>query len=93
MADDSALYWMLGVIGFGLSALFLLGIAGIAAVIYGTVKKNRLGVNFKRVDCPTCALRQPMVRIPASGYEIFWGGYTCRGCGTKLDKWGRVRTG
>ncbi len=65
---------------------------GVAAILYGTVAKTNWGINFSQVTCPTCRTPQPKVRKPADAQEVKWGGYTCAQCGTKMDKWGRVRT-
>jgi hypothetical protein len=58
-------------------------------VIYGTIAKNRWGINFARVSCANCGTPLPRVRAPASATEALWGGYTCPRCGCVMDKWGR----
>lgn len=62
-------------------------------IIGGTVSKSRWGINFKTPDaCPTCAAAIPKgPRIPVDAEEALWGGWTCKACGQKLDKWGRAR--
>jgi hypothetical protein len=59
--------------------------------VYGTLTKNGFGYNFSPVKCPTCQTLQPWKRKPADDDERLWGGWTCTNCGTKMDKWGRVR--
>jgi hypothetical protein len=66
---------------------------GVVLVIYGTVVKNRWGINVRRVQCPNCAAVMGRVRMPASGREAIWGGYTCPTCKSELDKWGRRTAG
>jgi ribosomal protein S27AE len=72
------------------AALFVLSAC---LVIYGTIAKNRWGVNFRRLSCPNCGAQMPRVRTPASGSQAMWGGVTCPKCGCEMDKWGRRLTG
>jgi hypothetical protein len=65
----------------------------VGLVIYGTIVKNRWGINFRRVSCPNCGKEMPRIRAPASGSEALWGGITCPNCQCKMDKWGRRLTG
>lgn len=58
-------------------------------IVYGTVVKNKWGINFRPVSCPNCGSGMPRVRAPASGTEALWGGHTCAKCGCRMDKWGR----
>ena len=69
----------------------VLGI-GMLLVVYGTVVKNRWGVNLKPVSCPRCNIPLPQIRQPKSFQQALWGGGTCAACGTELDKWGRELT-
>jgi hypothetical protein len=62
---------------------------GVVLVVYGTIKKDRWGINLGRVECPNCRTVMPRVRMPQSGREAMWGGYTCPTCKTEMDKWGR----
>lgn len=45
----------------------------------------------KNITCPICGKTIKGIRRPKGLYEILWGGYTCSGCGAKLDKWGDLR--
>jgi hypothetical protein len=72
-----------------LAVVLGLSIAGMAPVIYGTVKKNRWGVNLNSASCPRCGAPIPRVRTPRSLHQVMWGGSTCGICGTEVDKWGR----
>ena len=65
---------------------------GILLVVYGTLVKNRWGVNLKPVICPCCNRTMPKVRAPKSLRETLWGGATCMNCGCEMDKWGRQMT-
>ncbi|MEJ2246234.1 MAG: hypothetical protein P8Y80_09205 [Acidobacteriota bacterium] len=66
-------------------------------VIHGTIVKNKWGINTKDVAyCPHCKTKFPKTKFlfwvtPKSQYEAMWGGWTCHVCGTRIDKWGRVR--
>lgn len=66
----------------------LLFVAFITAVAIGTRIKGKLGINLKRVTCPHCGMRLPIVRFPANLRQTLWGGGTCS-CGCDVDKWGR----
>jgi prepilin signal peptidase PulO-like enzyme (type II secretory pathway) len=58
-----------------------------------TQEKTKLGINFDPPrECPKCGNPFPIVRIPADFQEALWGGNTCRKCGTKIDKWGKIRS-
>jgi hypothetical protein len=50
------------------------------------------GVLRSRMRCPKCGMRLPMMRTPADSQEAAWGGWTCRNCGTKLDRSGKPRS-
>jgi hypothetical protein len=68
----------------------LVGLAvGVVLVVHGTIVKNRWGVNLRRVECPECGTVMGLVRVPTSGGQAMWGGYTCPTCKCELDKWGR----
>lgn len=68
----------------------LVGLAiGLVLVIHGTIVKNRWGINLRRVECPNCGTVMGRVRVPTSGEQAMWGGYTCPTCKSELDKWGR----
>lgn len=53
--------------------------------------ESKIGINFNAVKCPACGEKQPVIRKPKGLYEILWGGYTCKNCGCKMDKFGKVR--
>ena len=42
-----------------------------------------------RGGCPSCGSPVPMYRHPTSFRQAFWGGWTCRECGTEMDRHGR----
>jgi hypothetical protein len=58
-------------------------------IIYGSIAKNRWGINLDPVRCPRCGVLVPMVRKPASFRQALWGGNTCSACRAEVDKWGR----
>jgi hypothetical protein len=69
----------------------LLGI-GMVLVIFGTIAKNRWGINLDPVSCPSCNTPFPQIRQPQSMRQGLWGGGTCSKCGAEVDKWGREVT-
>jgi RNase P subunit RPR2 len=52
--------------------------------------KSKFGINLKRVYCPVCNTKQPIVRIPENGNQFLYGGTTCTKCHANLDKYGNV---
>ena len=52
---------------------------------------NNFGINLKTVNCPKCKEEQPKIRKPRGMKEILWGGFTCKSCGCKMDKYGKER--
>ncbi len=72
-----------------LAVIFLLLGVGLVLVIYGTIRKNRWGINLEPVNCPRCKQPMPQVRKPMSLSQTLWGGGTCVRCGCEMDKWGR----
>lgn len=63
-------------------------VLGLVAVLHGTVKKTKWGVNLDPVVCPRCGKPVAQVRAPKTVQQALWGGWTCSACGTELDKWG-----
>jgi hypothetical protein len=51
-------------------------------------RSGKWGWNRRRVFCPRCHSRQPIIRIPTSWRQFWWGGWTCKACGCEVDKWG-----
>jgi len=76
-----------------LSVIFGVLALGGAAVIYGTLARNRWGINAGDISCPRCKALLPKVRQPRSLRQEMWGGCTCANCGTEVDKWGRELPG
>lgn len=74
--------------------IILLGLlaAVVAIVVLASIKKDSplapLGINIKRTHCPTCNQKQPIMRKPANQQQMLFGGYTCKNCGTEMDKYG-----
>ena len=66
----------------------LLGI-GMVLVVYGTIAKNRWGINGDPVSCPRCNTPLPRIRKPQTLQQALWGGGTCPACCADVDKWGR----
>jgi hypothetical protein len=60
----------------------------LAPVIYGTIVRNKWGVNTGPVVCPSCHTPQSFWRKPTSLKQALWGGHSCPNCHRELDKWG-----
>jgi hypothetical protein len=67
--------------------------AGMLLVLYGTVAKNRWGINLHPVACPRCNTPFPRLRNPQNVRHALWGGSICAKCQTEVDKWGREVAG
>ncbi len=78
------------IVGF-FGGLFVLG----ALLVWQTAKRRgRFGINYDPdIKCPNCGFQKPNFgpRNPQDLTEILWGGFTCPGCGAKVDKWGKRR--
>jgi hypothetical protein len=76
-----------------LTFLGLIASLGVLVVYQSIKQEGRFGVRFGAPPkCPGCSSPLPVARVPQDGHEAMWGGWTCEACGTKLDKWGKVRT-
>jgi hypothetical protein len=70
-------------------ALIALEVCALYLVVRDTRRRSgKWGCNFRRVFCPRCHSRQPVVRVPTSRRQFWWGGWTCKACGCEIDKWG-----
>jgi hypothetical protein len=69
--------------------LAVLLIAPLASAVYGTLAKNKWGINLRPVSCPRDGTRVPVRREPRSLQQALWGNRTCPVCGIEVDKWGR----
>lgn len=71
--------------------LALFGILGVGAlvVLYGTIVRNRWGINLSALSCPRCGAPAPRARKPRTAAQALWGGWSCAVCGAEVDKWGR----
>lgn len=67
-------------------------IACVIFLVRASKNKSKFGVNLKRVYCPVCHTKQPMIRMPANLNQALFGGTTCPKCHAKLDKYGDVIT-
>jgi hypothetical protein len=63
-------------------------IIGIYFIILANKKDSKFGINLKRVYCPNCNLKQPIIRKPQNERQILYGGNTCKNCNTEMDKYG-----
>jgi len=65
-----------------MAILFGVLTAGVVLVAWGTVTKNRWGINLEPARvCPRCKAPRPAMRVPQSTRQALWGGYTCPSCG------------
>ena len=65
--------------------------AGLVLVARDTIRgEGKWGINLKPTKCANCGTPAPVVRVPEDAEQAMWGGATCRGCGARLDKWGKV---
>src|SRR5712691_6834362 len=73
-----------------IAMLALFGV-GLLLVAYGTVARNRWGINLAPASCPNCntLLTGTHKQKKHSLKHAMWGGYTCPVCGAEIDKWGR----
>jgi hypothetical protein len=59
-------------------------------LIIASKNKSKFGINLKRVHCPVCNTKQPIIRKPGNVEQALYGGTTCPKCQTNLDKYGNV---
>lgn len=59
-------------------------------LILASRNKSKFGVNLKRVYCPICKTKQPIIRMPENPDQFLYGGTTCPGCNANLNKYGDV---
>ena len=52
-------------------------------------RKSNLGINSNRVHCPNCQLKMPIIRRPLNEFQKNYGGWTCKKCGTMMNKWSK----
>jgi hypothetical protein len=60
-------------------------------VVVQSFTKGKWGLGILRGPCPRCGTPLPAIRKPTSVEETIWGGWTCKKCGCKVDKYGRER--
>jgi len=61
-------------------------VGSLAMLALGLGKPTGPGTGGK---CEVYGERMPLVRRPANRRQMLWGGWTCRKCGTELDRSGR----
>jgi predicted RNA-binding Zn-ribbon protein involved in translation (DUF1610 family) len=49
---------------------------------------GKMGINLDKVDCPECGDTVPVIRKPENIRRALWGGWTCKKCGTEMNKYG-----
>jgi hypothetical protein len=47
-------------------------------------------LNFRTVHCPQCGQKMPFLRLPRSFRQLLFGGWTCRNCGCRMNRWGET---
>ena len=73
---------------FILIAGLILGVALLWLMFKLWPRTGKMGINLGKVDCPECGDRVPMIRKPENLRQALWGGWTCKKCGTEMDKYG-----
>lgn len=76
---------------FSLVAILIFLGLGLLLVGYGTLARNKWGINLAKVYCPNCntPLTGTRGQKTRSLKQAIWGGYTCPVCRAEIDKWGR----
>lgn len=74
---------------FGIGIIIGIAMLSFLTLIKKESKYSKLGINIKRVFCPKCNLKQPIIRKPTNERQILYGGYSCKNCGTEMDKYGK----
>jgi ssDNA-binding Zn-finger/Zn-ribbon topoisomerase 1 len=59
-------------------------------LVIASKNQSKYGINIKRVYCPVCNTKQPIIRMPRNGDQFLYGGTTCPKCDTNLDKYGNI---
>ena len=67
----------------------LILVVGITTVFAASRRRGRWGINFVRVQCPSCGHPLPKSRQPATARQTLWGGWTCSICLSEVNKWGK----
>ena len=65
-------------------------VGAVIGLIVASKNRSKFGINLKRVYCPVCNAKQPIIRMPKNSDQFLYGGTTCLGCGANLDKYGRL---
>lgn len=78
----------LSVFNFTLSIITVIGF--IIFLWKSTRDKLKFGINLKRVYCPICNTKQPIIRVPKNQQQALYGGTTCPNCQANLDKYGDI---
>jgi hypothetical protein len=64
--------------------------AGLILVIRDSVRREgNFVIPLGQCSCPECGKDTPTVRVPTSGRQAMWGGWTCDHCQCEMDKWGK----
>jgi hypothetical protein len=64
-------------------------VAVVTVLVVSTLRRGRLGINWRAVHCPSCVTPMSVRRPPMFGSQTLFRGWMCPHCGTKMDKWGR----
>lgn len=65
---------------------FSMGLTVAVLLIYAALLTKRVN---DRGGCPNCGTPVPQFRPPTSWRQALWGGWTCTGCRTEMDRNGR----
>jgi hypothetical protein len=72
---------------FGLA--FLVGLAVGVVLVIRDDRQEQVGRQSAPRGMPELRNGNGRVRMPTSGEQAMWSGYTCPTCKCELDKWGR----
>lgn len=77
--------------------IYLAIAAGLAPAIFVTrtvldmfFGRGAMSASLRAVSCAMCINVMPVFRRPTSLRQALFGGWTCKSCGTEMDRSGRV---
>jgi len=65
-------------------------ISFVIPIVIASKNKSKFGINLKRVYCPVCGTKLPIIRMPENRNQLLYGGCTCPKCHANVDKYGDI---